>query len=86
LPDDWLGHPLRKDWAPEANYHGIPTTRPSPLDQLGADLKAKNEAKAAAAKAAAAGKADEKPAGKADEKPAAKKADKPAAKGEGDTP
>jgi len=32
LPDDWTGHPLRKDYAEQADYHGIGTTRASPLD------------------------------------------------------
>lgn len=32
LPDDWIGHPLRKDYVEEAHYHGIPTTRPNPID------------------------------------------------------
>lgn len=26
-PDDWIGHPLRKDYKEEADYHGIETTR-----------------------------------------------------------
>jgi NADH-quinone oxidoreductase subunit C len=34
LPDDWVGHPLRKDFVEAAHYHGIPTTRPAPLDLL----------------------------------------------------
>ncbi len=34
LPDDWVGHPLRKDFREAAHYHGIPTTRPAPLDLL----------------------------------------------------
>lgn len=34
LPDDWVGHPLRKDYAEQASYGGIPTTRPNPLDLL----------------------------------------------------
>jgi NADH-quinone oxidoreductase subunit C len=32
LPDDWIGHPLRKDYVEEPDYHGIGTTRASPLD------------------------------------------------------
>lgn len=32
LPDDWVGHPLRKDYKEEEDYHGISTTRP-PLIQ-----------------------------------------------------
>ena len=32
LPDDWVGHPLRKDYAEEAEYQGMGTTRASPLD------------------------------------------------------
>ncbi len=32
LPDDWMGHPLRKDYKEAEDYHGISTTRP-PLIQ-----------------------------------------------------
>lgn len=32
MPDDWIGYPLRKDYNEEAAYHGIGTTRPSPLE------------------------------------------------------
>lgn len=32
LPDDWVGHPLRKDYKEAEEYHGISTTRP-PLIQ-----------------------------------------------------
>jgi NADH-quinone oxidoreductase subunit C len=32
LPDDWVGHPLRKDYKEEEDYHGMSTTRPSLFD------------------------------------------------------
>src|SRR6266571_516606 len=32
LPDDWEGYPLRKDYGEKDEYHGIPTTRPNPLE------------------------------------------------------
>ena len=27
LPDDWIGHPLRKDFVEQAEYNGVPTQR-----------------------------------------------------------
>lgn len=32
LPDDWVGHPLRKDYQEQEDYHGMATTRPSLLN------------------------------------------------------
>ncbi len=31
LPDDWPGHPLRKDWEFPASYHGVPIIPPEGL-------------------------------------------------------
>ncbi len=32
LPDDWVGHPLRKDYKEQEDYHGMETTRPKLFD------------------------------------------------------
>jgi len=34
LPDDWVGHPLRKDYQEAGGYHGIPNLRENPLVEL----------------------------------------------------
>ncbi|GAC1351104.1 MAG: NADH-quinone oxidoreductase subunit C [Polyangiales bacterium] len=44
LPDDWEGHPMRKDFVEQADYHGIPTVRPNPLDLFKITLPEKGKA------------------------------------------
>ncbi len=34
LPDDWVGHPLRKDYQEAGGYHGVPNVRENPLTEL----------------------------------------------------
>ena len=34
MPEDWIGHPQRKDFVEPAEYHGISTVRESPIIRL----------------------------------------------------
>jgi len=34
LPENWKGHPLRRDYVQEDTYAGMSTSRPSPLDEI----------------------------------------------------
>jgi NADH-quinone oxidoreductase subunit C len=60
LPEDWVGYPLRKDYKEKPEYHGIPTTRPNPLELL----KIKPPAAPAAEKKPEAAEKKDKPAEK----------------------
>ncbi len=39
LPDDFEGHPLRKDYEEKDEYHGIPTVRPNPIELYKLEVK-----------------------------------------------
>lgn len=49
LPDDWVGHPLRKDYQEAGGFHGIENVRQEPLVQLAKLTDEKRKAIAAAA-------------------------------------
>lgn len=58
LPDDWVGHPLRKDYEEAGGWHGVSNVRENPL----VELKRLDDAKKAAAKPAEPPKDAPKPA------------------------
>jgi NADH-quinone oxidoreductase subunit C len=57
LPDDWVGHPLRKDYQEAGGWHGISNVRENPLVELRRLDDAKKAEKAAAADPQPAAKA-----------------------------
>jgi len=63
LPDDWIGHPLRKDYQEAGGYHGVTNTRPDPLVRLGHKVEEERKAIAAAAPPPVAAPAATTPSG-----------------------
>jgi NADH-quinone oxidoreductase subunit C len=61
LPDDWVGHPLRKDYQEAGGWHGISNVRENPL----VELKRLDDLKRAEKAAAAPQAQDAQPAAKA---------------------
>jgi len=43
LPDDWVGYPLRKDYAPPTEYHGMSHHRADPLRPVAPEVHAGGE-------------------------------------------
>jgi NADH-quinone oxidoreductase subunit C len=49
LPDDWVGHPLRKDYQEAGGYHGVSNTRVDPIERLTKNVEEVRKAMQAAA-------------------------------------